>query len=259
MNLKFTIIVVVVALLLLSLYYVFNPLQDGAAAPNETTSMQNPTVTPIEHASAALQWGETTILTDPVGDATLYASYTPNIILLTDIHGDHLSAETLAKVVTASTLIIAPQAVADELPEDLLIKTTVINNGETVQLDGLSIVAVPMYNSPESEDVFHTKGRGNGYVIEKDGVRVYVAGDTSGTPEMRALTNIDIALVPMNLPYTMGIEEAASAVLDFQPKQVYPYHYRGQGGLSDVAKFKEIVDAGSTDVEVVLLSWYPNN
>ena len=115
-----------------------------------------------------------------------------------------------------------------------------------------------MYNLPTAANKdFHTKGRGNGYVIERSGKRVYIAGDTAGIPEMRALKNIDIALVPMNLPYTMDVAEAAEAVLAFKPKQVFPYHYRGPDGLADISKFKELVNASNPKIEVVLLNWYP--
>ena len=77
-------------------------------------------------------------------------------------------------------------------------------------------------------------------------------------PEMRNLKNIDKAFVCMNLPYTMTVDKAAEAVLAFKPKQVYPYHYRGTEGLSDVDKFKELVNAGDADIEVVQLDWYPD-
>jgi L-ascorbate metabolism protein UlaG (beta-lactamase superfamily) len=154
-------------------------------------------------------------------------------------------------------VLIVPQAVKDLLPPDLASRAKVLKNGETITESGFQILAVPMYNLPEVADSRHAKGRGNGYVIERDGSRLYVAGDTAGIPEMRTLKNIDIALVPMNLPYTMSVEEAASAVLEFKPKKVYPYHYRGQNGLSDVSRFKELVNAGDPAVEVVLLEWYP--
>ena len=98
-----------------------------------------------------------------------------------------------------------------------------------------------MYNLREEAKKFHEKGRGNGYVIEKNDKRVYISGDTEDIPEMRSLQNIDIAFVCMNLPYTMTVENAASAVLDFKPNKVYPYHYRGTEGLSDVSKFKSLV------------------
>jgi len=114
-----------------------------------------------------------------------------------------------------------------------------------------------MYNIPERADEAHTKGRGNGYVLEKDGARVYVAGDTEGTSEMRALKNIHVALIPMSLPYTMSVEDASEAVLAFAPTMVYPYHFRGSTGLSDIEKFKELVNKSNSDIEVVLLDWYP--
>jgi L-ascorbate metabolism protein UlaG (beta-lactamase superfamily) len=117
--------------------------------------------------------------------------------------------------------------------------------------------AVPAYNIRPDAQQFHPKGRDNGYVIEKDATRVYVAGDTEGTPEMRALEGIDVAFVPMNLPYTMSVEDAADAVSAFKPKTVYPYHYRGPAGLSDVNAFKELVAKGPPGVTVTLADWYP--
>ena len=214
-------------------------------------------IIPIEHATGVIKWGDTVMYTDPTGEATAFQGQMPaNIIFLTDIHGDHLSTSTLSSVIGNASLIV-PQAVKDLLPEQLAARAIVMKNGDTVTEKGFRIMAIPMYNFPESADSRHTKGRGNGYVIERDEFRVYIAGDTAGIPEMRALTNIDIALVPMNLPYTMGVEEAADAVLAFKPKKVYPYHYRGPDGLADVNKFKELVDAGNQGIEVVLANWYP--
>lgn len=213
---------------------------------------------PISHASVVITWGDEAIYADPVGGASAFEGQKkPTLILITDIHWDHLSAETLAVILPKNASPIAPKAVADILPEALASRAKVLANGEKIQQNGFNIEAIPMYNIPEKADAFHTKGRGNGYVIERDGFRVYIAGDTSDTPEMRALKNIDVALVPMNLPYTMGVEEAARAVLSFAPKQVYPYHYRGPDGLSDIQKFKELVESGNPNIEVVLLNWYP--
>ena len=113
-----------------------------------------------------------------------------------------------------------------------------------------------MYNLREEALKFHQKGRGNGYVLTLGEERVYISGDTEDIPEMRQLKNIDKAFVCMNLPYTMTVESAASAVLDFKPKQVYPYHYRGTEGLSDVNKFKSIVNTGNAEIDVVQLNWY---
>ena len=122
---------------------------------------------------------------------------------------------------------------------------------------GLNIKAIPMYNLPESADSRHTKGRGNGYIVNFGGKNVYLSGDTSDIPEMRNLKGIDVAFVCMNLPYTMDVDAAASAVIDFKPGIVYPYHYRGQGGLNDVDKFKELVNKGASKVDVRLRQWYP--
>lgn len=114
-----------------------------------------------------------------------------------------------------------------------------------------------MNNLPETDDSRHPKGRGNGYVLNMGGQRLYISGDTEDIPEMRALQNIDVAFVCMNMPYTMTVEQAADAVLAFKPKVVYPFHYRGQGGLSDVDHFKELVNKGNEGIDVRLRNWYP--
>jgi L-ascorbate metabolism protein UlaG (beta-lactamase superfamily) len=113
-------------------------------------------------------------------------------------------------------------------------------------------MAVPMYNLP-NDGARHTKGWGNGYVVTMGEKRIYISGDTEDIPEMRQLENIDIAFVCMNLPYTMDIYQAASGVLDFEPKVIYPYHHRGQ----DIERFKEVVDWEGKDIDVRLKNWYP--
>ncbi|WP_199271489.1 MBL fold metallo-hydrolase [Cellulophaga sp. L1A9] len=215
-------------------------------------------IAPIEHASAVLQWGETTIYIDPVGGANEYTEQKkPNLLLITDIHGDHLDMATLDSLDLSDTKIIAPQAVADKLPENLKSQLQILANGEKTDFNGISIEAIPMYNLREEALKFHTKGRGNGYLLSKDDERIYFSGDTEDIPEMRALKNIDKAFICMNLPYTMTEESAASAVLEFKPKQVYPYHYRGNPDVSDVAKFKKLVNEGDPTIEVIQLDWYP--
>lgn len=215
-------------------------------------------IIPISHATAILNWNNKVLYIDPIGGMKAFKDKPqPDIILVTDIHGDHLNAETLEAVSQENTVLIVPAAVAAELPNSLTGKAITLNNGETTVQSGFSIEAIPMYNLPESEDSFHTKDRGNGYVIESGGKRVYIAGDTEDILEMRNLKDIDTALIPMNLPFTMTVESAADAVLDFQPKRVYPYHYRGKDGLSDIVKFKKLVNAGNSNIEVVQLNWYP--
>ena len=112
-----------------------------------------------------------------------------------------------------------------------------------------------MYNTTPDRLQYHEKGRGNGYVVTLDDKRIYISGDTEDIPEMRKLKNIDYAFVCMNLPYTMTVEQAASAVSEFKPKVVFPYHYRGKEGMSDIEKFKKMVSADS-DIEVRFLDWY---
>jgi len=236
------------------------PSSDPSRMPeaSETEADAAFTVTPIEHATAMMTLGDATIALDPVGGAEAFAAApAAQLVLVTDIHPDHLDPDTLSAVLGEGAALVVPQAVADKLPEALASRATVLANGDTASFAGVSVNAVPMYNLPEAPDAFHPKGRGNGYVLERDGTRIYIAGDTEDVPEMRALTDIDAAFIPMNLPYTMTVEDAADGVLAFAPAQVYPYHYRGTDGLSDVAQFASLVQAGNPGIEVVQLNWYP--
>ncbi|HSX09336.1 MAG TPA: MBL fold metallo-hydrolase [Candidatus Saccharimonadales bacterium] len=220
--------------------------------------MNDVQISPISHATMVLQMGGQVIYTDPVnGEEEFEGQPAPTIILVTDIHGDHMNADTLIALSKNNPVIVAPPAVADQLPENLTESIVVLKNGEKTTQKGIEIEAIPMYNIPESPEAFHTKGRGNGYVLSAEGKKVYISGDTSATPEMKALQNIDIAFMTMNLPYTMDIDEAAEAVLAFKPKVVHPYHYRGQDGLSDTSKFKQMVEEKDPSIKVELLNFYP--
>ena len=230
----------------------------GYAQDQIQTDKGSITIYPISHATLALKWDGKTIFVDPTGGENAFADLgSPDIILITDIHGDHLNLETLQALNTSETTWIVPRAVADKLPKELAKDLAVLGNGEKTETLGMEIEAIPMYNLPEASDGFHPKGRGNGYVLTIGNKRIYLAGDTEDIPEMRALKNIDVAFVCMNLPYTMEIDQATSAVLEFNPKIVYPYHYRGQGGLADVDTFKKLVNDGNGDIEVRLRNWYP--
>jgi L-ascorbate metabolism protein UlaG (beta-lactamase superfamily) len=217
-----------------------------------TTSDGDLIIHPVNHATFVMGWNEKTIYVDPVGGGARFEGLPkPDLILITDIHGDHLNPETLEAVADEKTTFAAPAAVAEKLPEKLRKQTTAMANGESKTGSGVPIEALPMYNLTAERLKFHTKGRGNGYVVTLGGKRVYISGDTEDIPEMRALKNIDVAFLCMNLPYTMTVEQAASAVRAFKPKIVYPYHYRG----SDTEKFKQLVgDDGN--VEVRLRDWY---
>ncbi len=215
-------------------------------------------IQPILHGTVVFTWDNKTVYVDPYGGAEAFKGIAaPDLILITDIHGDHMDLKTLAAIETQKATIVAPKAVGEKLPDNLKSNLVVLSNGQTTTQFDIKIHAIPMYNLPESPDSRHTKGRGNGYVLTMGGKRIYLSGDTSDIPEMRKLKNIDVAFVCMNLPYTMDINQAASAVLDFKPTVVYPYHYRGQGGLSDVEAFKKMVTDKNTRIEVRLANWYP--
>ena len=213
------------------------------------------TIQPITHATLVLSYQKKNIYVDPTGGADAFKGLAaPDMILVTDIHGDHFDPKTIQAINTAKATLVVPQAVADKLPAEAdKQKVVILKNGDTKMLEGISITAIPMYNLPEAPDAFHTKGRGNGYVLNIGGKNIYISGDTEDIPEMRSLKNIDIAFVCMNLPYTMDVNQAAQGVLAFKPKVVYPYHYRGQ----DVNTFKTLVNAGDPNIDVRLRNWYP--
>jgi L-ascorbate metabolism protein UlaG (beta-lactamase superfamily) len=229
------------------------------SAPDILPTGKGPlTIQPVLHASLVLSINGLTIYADPNGPLAHFQGIaSPDIILITDIHGDHYDPKEIAALRKATTVLVVPKAVADLMPDSLKGKLVILGNGDKTTVSGIDIAAIPMYNLPESPTSMHTKGRGNGYILSIGGKNIYISGDTQGIPEMRALKNIDVAFICMNQPYTMDIKEAADAVLDFKPKIVYPYHYRGKGGLSDVNGFKSLVEAGNKGIEVRLRNWYP--
>ncbi|MBT8245182.1 MAG: MBL fold metallo-hydrolase [Winogradskyella sp.] len=214
-------------------------------------------IVPVNHGTLVIKSENYNFYVDPVGGADKFSNYeNADFVLITDIHGDHLNIETLQALNLSNTTVIAPKAVVNKLPKNIAKTVVTLNNNDTFGDDNLKIEAIPMYNLREEALNFHTKGRGNGYVINLNNQRIYISGDTEDIPEMRNLKNIDIAFVCMNLPYTMTVESAASAVLDFKPKKVYPYHYRGKGMMGDVYAFKNKVNTKNPDIDVVLLNWY---
>lgn len=204
-------------------------------------------ITPIRHASMMIEAGGKVIYVDPAqGDFDGLPQ--ADLILITDIHGDHMAPPIIEKLKKSDTTIIAPAAVAKTVTE-----ARVIGNGESTTWEHWKIEAIPMYNlkrGPSPGKLYHDKGRGNGYVLTYGGKRFYISGDTENIPEMRALENIDVAFVCMNLPYTMTPDEAAAAVKAFHPKIVYPYHSRG----SNTEEFKKALEG--TGIDVRLLNWY---
>ncbi len=217
-------------------------------------------IQPILHSSLVLTFNNKTIYVDPYGGAKMYKGINPpDIILITDIHQDHLDQKTLDAIDTSKAIFILPEEAANKLSKNYGSEIVKLQNGQGVHRLGFFISAVPMYNLPEETNSFHPKGRGNGYLLNIDDKQVYISGDTEDTKEMRALQNIDVAFVCMNLPYTMTVERAASAVLEFQPKIVYPFHYREKDGFSDIEAFKKLVNSKNKAIDVRLRDWYPSN
>lgn len=212
-------------------------------------------VFPVGHASFVMPTPSGVIYNDPVGDPAQYADFAPaDLILITHAHGDHYNQDTLNAVVGPDTKLITNQAVFDTLPTAMQAQATVMANGDTGEAMGITIEAIAAHNLTEGRMKFHPVGRDNGYVLTIDGLRVYISGDTEDVPEMRALRDIDVAFVCMNLPFTMDVAAAASAVAEFKPTYVYPYHYRGKdGGTQDPAEFAKLM---GDVVEVKMGTWY---
>ena len=193
-------------------------------------------ITFIGHGSLMFAFGGKIIHVDPFSRLTDYSKMPQaDMILLTHEHPDHLDLKALDSLRADKTKIILTENCAQQVKGGIIMK-----NGDVKTVDGLKIEAVPAYNlvHMRSEGVpFHPKGNGNGYVITFSDIRIYVAGDTENIPEMKQLKNIDVAFLPMNLPYTMTPEMVADAARAFKPKVLYPYHY----GKTDPSKLVELM------------------
>lgn len=198
----------------------------------------------LGHATLMMSCGGKIIHIDPVsGEADYTKLPKADLILVTHEHFDHLDLKAINIIKTAKTKIVGTQEVAKQIPDAMIMK-----NGDGQMVDGLQIEAVPAYNivnmrSPGKP--FHPKGVGNGYIITFGEKRIYIAGDTENTPEMKNLRDIDIAFLPMNLPYTMTPEMVADAAKAFKPKILYPYHY----GETNTAKLSELLK-GTPEIEI---------
>jgi L-ascorbate metabolism protein UlaG (beta-lactamase superfamily) len=193
-------------------------------------------ITFIGHGTLMFSFGGKIIHVDPWSKLADYSTLPKaDLILITHEHQDHLDPQALAAIRTEKTELITTKTCAEKLTGAI-----VMNNGDVKTVQGLLIEAVPAYNivNMRSEgNPYHPRGNGNGYVITFGDKRVYVAGDTENIPEMKQLKGIDIAFLPMNLPYTMTPEMAADAARGFQPKILYPYHF----GETDVAKLQALL------------------
>ncbi|WP_377506091.1 MBL fold metallo-hydrolase [Octadecabacter sp. R77987] len=210
---------------------------------------------PLEHASFVITAPTQTICVDPVAATLKYMPFPqPDLILVTHEHGDHYQQAIIDGISTDDTRLVTNPAVHAMLPGDVQTRATAVANGEQTTFQDIAIDAIPAYNTTPERMNFHPQGRDNGYVLTIDGFRIYISGDTEDIPEMRALQDIDLAFVCMNLPFTMDASAAADAVRAFAPTYVYPYHYRGRdNGTQDPAEFAEMVGDAA---QVKMGGWY---
>jgi L-ascorbate metabolism protein UlaG (beta-lactamase superfamily) len=202
------------------------------------TSKGDLEITFLGHGSLMMAFDGKTIHVDPYGQVADYASLPKaDLVLVTHDHSDHLDPKALQAIMKPDTLVVASKSCAGKLP-----KGTIMANGDSRTVLGLAIEAIPAYNivnKNSNGNPFHPRGAGNGYIVTFGEKRVYIAGDTENTPEMKALKNIDVAFLPMNLPYTMTPEMVADAAKAFRPTVLFPYHY----GETDTLKLVKLLQA----------------
>lgn len=205
-------------------------------------------ITFLGHGTLMLAYGGKVIHIDPYSKVADYAGLPKaDIILLTHHHRDHLDPAALEEVRTDKTILVLTEIGAKTVPGGIIMK-----NGDVQDIEGIKVEAVPAYNLVHKRDtgqVFHPKGEGNGYVMTFGHTRVYIAGDTENTPEMKELKRIDYAFLPMNLPYTMTPEMVADAALAFKPRVLYPYHY----GETETLKVVQLLE-NAPDIDIRIRS-----
>lgn len=225
-------------------------------------------ITPKFHGSFQIEFAGLLIEIDPVSAA----SYTrkADYILITHAHGDHFDPAVIKKLVIPGTTVVAPEPIRNKLQSTMKAGTIIpMGNGDFIsgshevsrrrKLE-ITIEAVPMYNLVRERakgQKFHPKGIGNGYILTLGGRRIYIAGDTEATPEMKKLKNIDIAFLPMNLPFTMTPQEAARGARAFKPKIIYPYHFRYPFNKVNTYPHQFAAALKGSGIQVRVRDWYP--
>jgi L-ascorbate metabolism protein UlaG (beta-lactamase superfamily) len=209
---------------------------------------------PINHACFVMTWNGLTIYNDPVNSSGRFNGLPKaSLILVTHDHGDHFDVNGLNAVKNTNTIILAPQAVYNGMSTVLKGITTVLTNKASINVLGLTVLAVPAYDITGS--INHAKGVGNGYLLTMGGKRLYISSDTDDTPEMHALRDLDVAFLAIDSTFTMSIAAALSVVREVRPKIVFPYHYSPSGSPTDLNSFKNQVGT-DIGVEVRIRKWY---
>lgn len=207
-------------------------------------SSGNLMITFLGHGSLMFTFDSTVVHVDPYSKVANYSALPDaDLVLITHHHQDHLDTAALNQVLKQGTVILGSQTVAGSVKDAIVMK-----NGDSKTIKGVGINAVPAYNIVHKRDngqPFHPKGEGNGYIIIIKGKKIYIAGDTENIPEMKQFKEIDIAFLPVNLPYTMTPEMAADAARAIRPKIFYPYHY----GDTEISRLTELLK-NDKDIEV---------
>src|SRR5438093_4623270 len=213
-------------------------------------------ITALGHASVQFEQGGKVIIVDPVASqADLSQAKPADLILVTDIHSDHLDPATIARLRKPRAPVVIPPEAMAKVPDGIVMRNREMLAGDLAPA-GIPVIAVPAYNiqrGPAPGELYHPRERGQGYLLTLGGKQVYVAGDTDCVPAMAEwVRNVDVAFIPMNLPYTMSPSEAAECVKGFKPKIAIPYHFMGQ-------KPEDFAEALKGEpIEVRILNWYPN-
>ena len=236
-------------LIIVCLFFILLPFSALAQQRLKTdiikTSAGALAITFVGHGSLVFLFDGKIIHIDPTSMVGDYSKMPKaDMVLITHEHRDHFDPKALEYITTAQTPIVCNPAVAAKVKNSITMK-----NGDTIKLEGLIIEAIPAYNIVHMRRAgtpFHPKGVGNGYVVTFGNKRVYIAGDTENIPEMKALERIDIAFLPMNLPYTMTPEMVADAATAFRPKILYPYHY----GETDTAKIIDLLKNEQIEIRI---------
>ena len=210
-----------------------------------STSAGDVVITFIGHGSLMMKFNNKIIHVDPFSEVADYSQFPKaDIVLVTHEHGDHLDLDALGHVRTERSIIVLTELCAPKVKDGII-----MHNGETREVGGLTVNAVPAYNIVNKRPnglPFHPKGAGNGYVVTFGNTRIYIAGDTENIPEMKDLQNISIAFLPMNLPYTMMPEMVADAVQLFHPRILYPYHF----GDTDTSRIVDLLKGDDVEVRI---------